>query len=269
MNRKYLCFLLGSVITLLSSFTVNAQSQFTTKEKVELLRKINKSCADIKTVTYRINHDSKRLTEKNTFSTVAVCTLYIDPTNKVSSYNIVDEEFGSAKSRKYGHKIYNGEMLFSLTNPVDSLDAYKKPQILKNEVDMEAWLSSYNYLLLDKYFGKNKSLIGYDSFAENILLTEETFKDTPVYAITMTYMDNENSRDRIQKIYISKSNYLPVGSYSFWRWENMESYEYFDVEYLAINPEISPDEFKVAKDHTVNLVERYKVFKEKSKNNNQ
>jgi len=44
----------------------------------------------------------------------------------------------------------------------------------------------------------------------------------------------------------------------------MEQYNYYEVEYLAINPDFSVEDFKIDKNETINAKERYAILKEKA-----
>lgn len=94
---------------------------------------------------------------------------------------------------------------------------------------------------------------------------EETFNDTQVYVLTIAFKDHEDVRDNVEKHYIRKSDFLPVAYSSFLRWENMEQYDYYEVDYLAINPDIPAEAFKVGENETINARERYNTFKEEAK----
>lgn len=268
MTVKYFSILSGIIITLLGSSVINAQTRLTKEDTQELLRKMNESCGNIKTVTYKAKHEIKRLTQKDTLLTVAVCSLYVDSKDRMNGYHIVDEEYKVSKLHIYGHRIYDGKRVFSVSYPVDSLNAHREPVILKKKKDIEVRIDSYGYLLLTKYFKQNEFLGKVDFLPENILITEEIFNNNKVYVITVNYEDDEYSRDRVSKLYVSKSNYLPVGTYSFWRWENMESYEYLEIEYLAINTDISLQAFKIEDKQTINASESFKIFREKVESEN-
>ena len=46
----------------------------------------------------------------------------------------------------------------------------------------------------------------------------------------------------------------------------MEQYNYYEVDYLDINPDIPLEAFKVDENETINAKERYRNFKGKIKN---
>ncbi|QEE48318.1 hypothetical protein FUA48_01615 [Flavobacterium alkalisoli] len=261
-NRN-LFFLSGLITILLNSFTASAQSQLTKEETREVVKKMFESSEKINTVVYKMNYQSKSLTQKDTLCTIAVCSLYIAPKDRLKAYHIVEET--SAEGKFFSYMKYDGKRTFNVDRLVDSLDVYKEPYIDKGKRMTQQIVQSYSYLLLGEYFALRKSSGKDDSQGANVLITEEMLKDKEVYCITINFKDNEDARDKVNKLYINKSNYLPIGGYFFARWENMEEYNYYEIEYLAINPEISLEKFKVDKNQTINLAERYKVFKEKIK----
>ncbi|WP_330443698.1 hypothetical protein [Flavobacterium sp. C4GT6] len=263
MNRKYLCFLSGFVMALLTSFTANAQSQLSKTDSAEVIKKVLESSEKVNTVVYKIDHKKKGLSEKDTTYTTAICSLYIAPKDRLKAYHIVDKEYASSYGKGFAHMRYDGKRAFYLSKLIDSLDVYRESYIVKGKRRLEQIVHNYNFLLLGEHFALRKPSGKGDSQALNVLITEEVINNKAVYCITVKFEDNEDARNRVEKFYIGKSDYLPAGGSSFWQWENMEEYEYYEFEYLSINPEISREEFKVDKDQTVNLAERYKVFKEK------
>ncbi|MFY7730335.1 MAG: hypothetical protein ACOVRN_12515, partial [Flavobacterium sp.] len=100
----------------------------------------------------------------------------------------------------------------------------------------------------------------YDAMADNIGIEEKELNNVPVYVLTFKFKDHEDIRDNVEKHYIRKSDYLPVAYYSFLRWENMEQYIYYEVEYIAINPNINVSQFTIQKNETVNAKERYTLM---------
>lgn len=71
MKNKYSTTVFCLILTMLSSFTINAQP---IKPK-QLLKKTEKSLKDIHTVVYKINLTKKPFSSKDTLKTVALCTL--------------------------------------------------------------------------------------------------------------------------------------------------------------------------------------------------
>lgn len=266
MNRKYLCFLSGFVMALLTSFTANAQSKFTTKEKVELLQKIDKSLAGIKTVVYKINYDNKYLSNRDTVRTVAVCSLYLKPTDKMKAYNMVDLEYVNSGSQTYGHRRYDGKKTFWMNYPVDSLDVYKEPYIDDDKRITKSIVQNYRSLLLTNFLMTKKPFRSYKSGVEVISVTEEVYNNEPVYVLLWGIEEPDEECGTLtgfKKHIIRKSDYLPVAYTYILKCENMLQYESAEIEYLNINPDIPLENFKVDKDEAIKPVQRYNEFKKK------
>jgi len=252
-------------MTLLTSFTANAQSKFTTKEKVELLQKIDKSLAGIKTVVYKINYDNKYLSRRDTVRRVAVCSLYIQPKDKMKAYNIVDLEFSDSGSQSYGHRRYDGKKTFWMNYPVDSLDVYKEPYIDDDKRMTESIVRNYSSLLLTDFLLTKKPFGMYKSSAEVISVTEEVYNNEPVYVLLWGIKEPDEECGTLtgfKKHIIRKSDYLPVAYTYILKCENMIQYDSAEIEYLEINHDIPLENFKVDKDETINPAERYQKFKE-------
>lgn len=260
MNKKYL-FLLAALI---GSFTANAQLSET--QTRELLKKIDNALGNVKTVVYKIDYKDKRFSGRDTLRTIAVCSLYIAKSDKMNAYNNVDalREITDSYPGSCQHMKYDGKKTFFASARVDSPDKVR----LSVDSERQARLGvvrSYSNLLLTEYFTEKKLFGKLSSVTDKIVVNEEMLNGKPVYVFTFALEDNEDYRDRVVKQYISKESYLPVALYSFARWENMEEYNYYEVDYLAVNADIPLEAFKVHEDETVNLKERYKAFREKAK----
>jgi len=260
MNKKFLFFLAA----LTGSFSANAQLSKT--ETVELLQKIDDALSNLKTVVYKIDYKDKRFSGKDTLRTIAVCSLYIAKSDKMNAYNSVDalREITHSYPGSCQHMKYDGKKALFASARVDTLDKVR----LSIDTERQARLGvvrSYSNLLLTEYFTEKKLFGKLSAVTDKIVVKEEMLNGKPVYVITFALEDTEDYRDRIVKQYISKASYLPVALYSFARWENMEEYAYTEVDYLAVNPDIPLEAFKVHEDEAVDLKERYKAFKEKAK----
>src|SRR5690554_2677148 len=223
--------------------TVNAQP---IKPK-QLLKKVDASVSNIQTVTYKINYSNKFSSNKDTIQRTAVCSLYIDNKDRTKSQFILDTKF----SEKYVHYLYDGLQGASVSYHIDSLDTTKKWSI-KND-DGIYNRSVHSTLLLD-YFGKKNRFKEGRSFWTNLLIKKMEIKETihltePVYLLTIyaknikiipNYMQNA-----VNKYYIRKSDFLPI-AYSFYgEIEGVSEYEYLEIAYLAVNPDIPLEAFKV------------------------
>lgn len=263
MKSKYLILFFSLIMALLSSFRGNAQPI----EPKELLKKSDKALADIKTVVYKVDYKTKYLARKDTVRTTSVCSLYIAPKDKMNAYNIVDIEIFEGKSHNFGHRKYDGDKVLWVNYPMDSLNKGIKPEIYSNKRMRQSVVRNYSDVLLKEYFIQKKPFTRYQSATDKILVKEEVLKDTPVYVIAIAFKDQKDTtRDQVVKHYIRKSDFLPIAYYSFLRWENMEQYNYYEVDYLAINPDIPLEAFKVDENENINAKERYESFKKKIKN---
>ena len=262
MNKKYPYLLFNCLFVLLMSINTNAQP--TEKEAREILQKIDQSLGTIRSVVYKIDYSNKYLSKRDTIRTTAICSLYIAPKDKMKAYSIVDLRFTELKVEKYGHRRYDGKKTFWVNYLVDSLDMAIKPFIDGNGRTRQGVVENYNKLLLREYLTEKKPFKKYQPTAGNIKITEEIYKGNPVYVLQLTFKDREEIRDNFEKHYIRKSDFLPVAYTNFLRFENMEQYNYYEVEYLAINPDFSVEDFKIDKNETINAKERYAILKEKA-----
>jgi|GEM_PF-3517355 len=264
MNTKYLFFLSVILVTLTDSIRCNAQ--MTEAQIGELLLKIDASIANIKTVVYKIEHDNKLLSKRDTVHITAVCSLYIAPRDIMKAYNIVDGEIiRELESHSYIHRKYDGKRSFLTNRSIDSLNKLTNNFVDSDRRIRQSVVENYSNLLLAEYINKKKPFGRYLPSAGLLGFKEEMFHNIPVYVFTVQFKDEEDVKDNVQKHYVRKSDLLPVAFSSFLRWEGMEQYNYYEVDYLAINPNITPEDFKIAKDETLNAKERYAAFIEKIK----
>lgn len=264
MNKKYFLFL--SVVLLNLTGSIRCNAQMTEAQIGELLLKIDASIANIKTVIYKVDYTNKYLSRRDTIHTTAVCSLYITPKDKMKAHNIVDGVFTELNFTQYIHRGYDGKKTSWANCSIDSLDIPVKPEIESDRRMNQSIVQNYSNVLLTEYLSQEKPFGRYVPAAGMIGLKEEMLQDVPVFVFTFTFKDKEDVKDNVEKHYVRKSDLLPVAYSSFMRWENMEQYNYYEVDYLAINPNITPEDFKIAKDDTLNVKQRYNAFKEKIKN---
>jgi hypothetical protein len=257
MTKKYFLF----IIALLSQLSGNAQ--LSTTEKQELLQKIDDALSNVKTVVYKIDYKDKRFSSRDTMRSIAVCSLYIAPKDKMDAYNSVDalREITDSYPGMYQRMKYDGKKSLFATTRVDSLHKLRT-YISSDRREKQGVVQGYSSLLLTGYFTEKKLFGKLSAVTEKLPIKEEMLNGVPVYVITFAPEDTEDYRDRVVRQYIRKSDYLPVAVSSFMRWENMEEYNYTEVDYLAINPDIPVEAFKVTENETVDARERYKTFKE-------
>lgn len=264
MCKKYFICLSTFFTIIIGSNNCNAQ--LTEAQLGELLLKIDSSIANVKTLVYKIDYTKKYLSRRDSIHTTAVCSLYIVPKDRMKAYSIVDGTFTELNITKYMHRAYDGKKTSWANCPVDSLSEVIKPEIESNNRKKEAVVENYSDILLTEYLNQKKPFGKYLSAVGMIGVKEENLNNAEVYVLTIQFKDKDDVRDNVEKHYIRKSDLLPVAFSSFLRWENMEQYNYYEVDYLAINPNITPEDFKIEKNETLNAKERYAAFKEKIKN---
>lgn len=252
-TKLKLFFCLSTI--LFSSNLITAQAS--TPEPKELLKKIDHAIENLHTVVYKMHHRNKFLSRRDTITTTAVCSLYVNG-NKM--YNIVDGVFTELGTSTYGFRKYDGKKCLWMNWKTDSLDVTNKPDVISKKHKVEAVVENYKSLLLSQYVMQKQPFGKYEAMAGNIGIEEKELNNVPVYVLTFKFKDHEDIRDNVEKHYIRKSDYLPVAYSSFLRWENMEQYIYYEVEYIAINPNINISQFTIQKNETVNARERYTLM---------
>lgn len=243
-------------------------------ELKDLVLQVDASLNSINTVTYKIKHFNKYLAQKDTLYSVVICSLYRIPKDKMKSYHLIDleSEYKKNGNKYFGQRIYNGEKVLYYNQMIDSLNTKKKPEIYSDKKIKYSVVNGYSDLLLMKYFGKKDNFSSYGSkllqkFYKGINVTEELLHGKPVYVLNINYKDEKDTtRDRIEKHYFRKTDFLPIAYYSFLRWENMEQYNYYEINYVAINNNLSIDDFKIDESKPFNAVELYKNFKNQINN---
>jgi len=263
MIKKSLFLLYALIIALSGSLKCNAQ--LTDAQVKELLFKIDDSIASIKTVAYKIEYANKYLSKKDTVHTTAVCSLYIAPKDKMKAYSIVDGKFTEMNMTQYMHRAYDGKKTSWANCRANSLGHAIKPEIGTTGKVNRSVVENYSNVLLPEYLNQEKPFGRYAPAVGMIGFKEEMLHDVPVYVFTITFKDKEDVKDNVEKHYVRKSDLLPVAYSSFLRWEGMEQYRYYEVEYLAINTGLTAEDFKISKDEILNAKERYAVFMDKIK----
>lgn len=267
MKKTILLFL--TTIFLSLGFSANAQSI----ELNELLTKAEESLNNINTVVYKVDYFNKYLAKNDTLYSTAICSLYRMPKDKMQSFHRIDLEFEVEKDapKYFGQRMYNGEKVLWYSNSVDSLTTNEKTEIYSEKKMKYSVVENYSNYLLKQYFGRKDNFSIYGTKRakirmKDINVTEENLHGTPVYVLNIAYKDQKDTtRDEVTKHYIRKSDFLPIARYSFLRWENMEQYNYYEIEYLTINSGVSLDDFKIEENQQLNAVELYKDFKNQLK----
>jgi thiol-disulfide isomerase/thioredoxin len=260
MTRKHLISCI--IIILLSQ--INANAQLTENEVKEVLFKTNESLKNITATVFKVNHKRKFFSKNDTIYTTAICTLQLAPKDRMGAYNIIDMEFAEATYTAYGHRRYDGNGVFWVNYAVGRDNTAVKPQIRTNRKDIKGIVENYKSILLPEYFAEKTAFNSLRLFGVKTGVTEEVYLNTPVYVITMTFKDNDGISDNIEKHYIRKSDYLPIGYFRTMKWEGMQQYDDFKIEYLAVNPDIPASAFAVNENDTIDAAARYAALAEKA-----
>lgn len=249
MKTNYLKLLLCFTIAITSSFSCYSQE---IKPK-QLLKKVDAALNNIETLVYKINRKDKSFTNKptDTLYRVAICSLYT-PDREIKKFVI--DVFREDNTLQYFK--CDGTYLASLYYKKDSLDTSKKIRI------EYGWDPKYNHALsmtrdynLRDYFEKKRAFRQYNSLLaklfliKEIVISEGTFMDTPVYILTAYTKNLEKRRNYIDYMeathYIRKSDFLPIGYKNTSKLDNMIEYEYYEIEYLKINSKLPLESFEV------------------------
>ncbi len=244
-------FFILSVVTIiiLNSASVHSQSI----KPRQLLKKVQTAVSTVNTVIYKINRRDKHFTSRDTVYEVAICSLYLAPKDEMKMYHIVDKK--SSYKDRYAHYEYDGNYAAVVSYKRDSLDIPKKIFLANvQEKGHDGTISMGYGLVLRDIFQKNnifrqaRSLIA--RFAiDRMEVTEDIFMDESVYILSIYGKSREGRIDYINNevhtFYIRKSDFMPVGYSNYGELEGMKNYEYYEVEYLAINSQLSADDFKV------------------------
>lgn len=233
---------------MLSSFTINAQP---IKPK-QLLKNTDAALNDIQTVVYRVNY-AWNFASKDTIQRTAICSLYMDYNDIMDAHHIMDVK--SSKEKEYIHFQYDGINAATITYHTDSLNTAKKRSI-KNVAENSNYLigTTFNRYLLQDFFSKKNTFRQANSFAAKILvkkmeIEETTHLNEPVYLLTI-YAKNikivpNYVQNAVNKYYIRKSDFLPVAHSFYGEIEGVSEYEYYEIDYLAVNPNIPLKAFKL------------------------
>ncbi|OYQ37329.1 hypothetical protein CHU92_08520 [Flavobacterium cyanobacteriorum] len=263
---KLKCILFYFILTICLISTSSLHAQLTNAEKNELFYKVDKAIGNLQTVVYKLNYNTKFFARRDTIFETAICSLRIAPKDKLKAYNIVDFEYKDAAMHTFGHRKYDGNKALWITYfNLDSLHKAINPEIFTKKRQVRAVVENYQNSLLEEYLFTKNPMGSHDIMSGLIPVTEETLHGTPVYVIHIKYVDTADYKDNVAKHYIRKSDYLPIAYYSTMKWENMEQYRYYEVDYLAINPDLPVEAFTVSKEEKIDGEQRYQAFKEKQK----
>lgn len=246
MRRKYLFILILSLVGTIHS---NAQ----TLKPRQLLKKVDSSLANIKTIIYKMDRVEQSFGDNDTLRRSAVCSLHIQPKDKIGTHHIVDIKY---PENKYEHRKYDGTYTSIFNYHADSLSTTGKVKI------QNAAQTNYNsivgaavrsFILVDYFkkptvFSQGRSILA-RFFIKKMEVVEDVYQDKPVYVLIIYGKNREGSTthisNAIMKYYIRKSDFLPVAHSLYGEFDGLKINEYYSIEYLAINPELTLEDFKV------------------------
>jgi len=146
------------------------------------------------------------------------------------------------------HEVYDGSQAFYAIINKDS-EKYSNKFNFYTVKTKDDIIGSYSSNFLCSNFFDRSQVFTEKSDLNTMKISEEVHKNIPVYVLTVIGDDYGDSDDRISntidKYYIRKSDYLPI-AYSFYgEFQGMKQYEFVDIEYISINSDLSPNDFKV------------------------
>lgn len=256
------------ILTIISVLLITiCYSQNITTNK--LLKQTEQSLKKINTVVYKIEKSSNYFGSNETDYSNAICSLYIEPKDRLCSYFIIHSK---DSKKNYSNVKYDGSLAQSLYYNIDSLDYKKKIRTQDIELKGHSYVNGTHYILND-YFKKDNIFKQYRSLIANIFIKEITveesvYKDTPVYILTVYGKDKPRPNrinSSIDKYYIRKNDFLPIAHSFYGEFEGMKENTFTEIEYLNINPNLSLDFFKV--DPTIKEVKPRAFYEESQKYN--
>lgn len=234
-------------VGLLLPLSVIAQSISPT----QLLKKVEDAMKDMTSVVYKIDYTEKHFTSTDTLSSVALCSLYIEPKDYIGVYYIIDEK---VSDNGYTHTKYDGEytsFIYYEKDGVKITSENYESESVKN--DNYARVNSRKKFACLDVFDKKKPFTRYKSFFNRLFVKDLNVRESwlfneLVYELTIKHKNRKGEdyiNDRVEIYYIRKSDYLPI-AYSFYgEFEGMSGYEFVTIEYISTTPQLSADEFKV------------------------
>lgn len=219
---------------------------------------------NIESLVYKLEYSVKYLARQDTVFITALCSIQKTNKRNLKHKHYLELLILEEDNKVYGIRKFDGRNSLWLNFSIDSLIAPKKPYIERNKRKIKSIVSNYADLLLNEYFFDKTQFRKFISVSDKILVSEDILKNQPVYVISIAYKDNGEVKDRIEKHYLRKSDFLPVAYSSFLKFENMEQYRYFEISYLQINNLNSV--IHVDKNEIINPNNSFNDFQSKIKN---
>ncbi len=233
-NIKYIYIIINLI------FYYNSCAQSIDSKK--LFKNITNTVKNIQTVTYKIDRIDKHFTIKDTLNYSAICTLEIVDTDKIGSFYNITEKLNDSTYRK--HK-YDGMNVFHIYIQNDSL--FSESFINENAKEKNyAYVNNNLKFLCNEFFLKSSGLIRNIS-SEKILVKEVVYQQNPTYELTFIHKNRKTADiiNIVEKYYIDKVSFLPIGYVFTGEFEGMKGYESYNIKYLEINPKTSSQTFRM------------------------
>lgn len=208
--------------------------------------------------------------KSDTIQTTAICSLKVNREDIVAAaYHKIDV---LGAKNNYTFTKYDGNNLLISRSTLDSLSYPSKTHIInKEDNNFLSYIYGFDdYLIMGHYetkrpFRQMNSLIAKLFYIKKVNVEEAIHNGTPVYILSISTRNRKNfMEDAVMHHYIRKSDFLPI-AYSFsGHFENIEEYEYYEIEYLNINSNIPLEHFTVhEEDQQLILKDLYKDFTER------
>lgn len=228
------------IVTFLTLFSCSTNSQ--NKDVEGLLKKTEQSLQETKTLIFKINRIDKFFTSTDTLYRSAICSLHIAPKDKIGMYFVTNEKL--AKDSIY-YRIYSGNQLKGMYIFLDKTIKSKEIENTNVEHDKSAIEGNIGIDFLSRsIFDANQSFTTFKNVSEQeniekMEVQEEIFQNTPVFVLTISFKNHEDSDEYINngvdKYYIRKSDYLPIAYTTYGEFQGMKEYSFATIDYLAIN----------------------------------
>jgi len=212
----------------------------------KLFRNIEDAVRDIKTVTYKINRTDKNFSLKDTLYYAAICSLKIVDTDKIGMHYNINQKLNDST---YTNHKYDGVNVSYIYMRNDSL--FPTSFMSENAKDKNyAYVNNNFKFICREFFYKKHSFIQYkSSSSKKKIIKEVIYMEKPSYEITVIFKNSKNKKDdeitnMIEKYYIDKTTFLPIGYIFNGEYEGMKGYETYYIEYLEINPPLNAQNFK-------------------------
>ncbi|MEG0851668.1 MAG: TlpA disulfide reductase family protein [Myroides sp.] len=237
MKSKQILLLLTAFLGLFSSCS-KAQN---TKAQ-ELLENTETSLSKIKNVVFKTNRIDKFFSSTDTLYRTAICSLYISSKDKIGMHFVTNEKAGTDSIY---YRIYNGNYLKGMYIFPDNVIKSKEIENTNVEHDKSSIEGNIGIDLLSRsIFDVNQNFTTFKDVSEQdniekMEVHEEILQNTPVYVLTISFKNHENSdeyiNNGIDKYYIRKKDFLPIAYSTYGEFQGMKEYSYVTIDYLAIN----------------------------------